>query len=93
MNRSSFALFIALLIHLLFLLLFLQIEKIVPKQEKMKIQEKKIKVSLKKLAKPKVVKKDKSPIIDEQVKKIPKMPVMPKGSQLKKIITKPPCKI
>ncbi len=90
MNRSSFALIIALLIHLVFLLLYLRIEKTVPHKKETIPQEKKLKVSLKKLAKPTVRKKTNTPVTKEKPKEIPKMPVMPKGSQLKKIIKKPP---
>ena len=87
MNRSFFALFVALLIHLLFLLIFLRLatattEEITP-------PEKKIRVSLRELPKP-LIKED---IGDKKTKPTqqPKItPPMPKGKQLKKIVTKPP---
>jgi len=81
LNRSYFALFVALLIHLVFLLLFwlvslIQSEPVIKKEE-----EKKIKISLKELPK-------KHKNSGELKKKTPPpkiAPPMPKGSQLKKL--------
>ena len=76
MNRTYFALFIALLIHILFTLLFLLFKNSIdttsptPKKE-----EKRLKISLKNIQKTKVEKKA-----------TPIAPPMPKGSQLKKIV-------
>ncbi|MDQ7045607.1 MAG: hypothetical protein Q9M32_06830 [Sulfurimonas sp.] len=84
MNRTSFALFVALLIHFLFLLLYLRLETLSPEIKKNPKQEKKIKISLKDL--PPVQKRKTTKQIE---KKIDIAPPMPKGKQLKKIITKP----
>ncbi len=94
LNRSSFALFVALLIHFILLLLFWLLGTIAPEIKKeQKPQENKIKVSLKEM--PKISKEagDKKEII----KKPPQIaPPMPKGSQLKELATpinkKPPIK-
>ncbi|OHD98478.1 MAG: hypothetical protein A3E21_02835 [Sulfurimonas sp. RIFCSPHIGHO2_12_FULL_36_9] len=93
MNRSYFALFVALLIHILLLLLIWFLGTITPEvKQQQKPKENKIKVSLKEM--PKGVEKvaDKK----EVIKKEPVMaPPMPKGSQLKEIaepINKPPIK-
>lgn len=90
MNRSFFALLIALLVHLVLLLLFLRIDEMLPQQKAPKPQEKKMKVSLKTLAKPKELKKSSSPVMEKEVQNIPEMPVMPKGSQMKEVIKKAP---
>jgi len=86
LNRSTFALFVALLIHIILLLLFWLLESDIKKdvhQEKPK--EKKIKISLRDIPK-----KDKKAGIKKEPKKLPKIaPPMPKGSQLKKIVKKP----
>ena len=96
MNRSYFALFVALLIHLLLLILFWFLGTIAPEFKKVqKPHEKRIKVSLKEMPK--------KTIDDEgELKKIQKpkkqeiiAPPMPKGNQLKEIekqIKKPPIK-
>ena len=90
MNRSSFALGVALLIHLLLVLIFWLLGTISPEIKKeQKPQEKKIKISLKEM--PKIDKK--SGLTKEKVKPSPIAPPMPKGSQLKKIINKPPVKL
>jgi outer membrane biosynthesis protein TonB len=93
LNRSYFALFVALLIHILLLLLIWFLGTITPEvKQQQKPKENKIKVSLKEM--PKGVEKvaDKK----EVIKKEPVMaPPMPKGSQLKEIaepINKPPIK-
>ena len=89
MNRSSFALLVALLIHILFVLLFWVLGTMAPDIKKeVKEKEKKIKISLKEM--PKKVKK--SGDIKKKVEPSPIAPPMPKGSQLKKIVKKPPVK-
>ncbi len=89
MNRSSFALFVALLIHLLIFLLFFFLATYVPvpKQHATK-QERKIKISLKELPK----KYKESGTTKKKIKPPKIAPPMPKGSQLKKIVKKPPVK-
>ncbi len=89
MNRSTFALFVALLIHLLFLALFWILGTIVreiPKSQKPK--EEKIKISLKEMPK---TDKDTGKI-KEKIAPTPIAPPMPQGKQLKEIIKKPPLK-
>ncbi|MEA3370067.1 MAG: hypothetical protein U9Q40_01860 [Campylobacterota bacterium] len=89
MNRSTFALFVALLIHLVLLLVFWILGTISPDITKeKKPQEKKIKISLKEM--PKVDKN--SGLTKEKVKPSPIAPPMPKGSQLKEILKQPPVK-
>jgi len=81
LNRSNFALFVVLLIHLIFLLIFWLLGTIdfqKPLQEK--DEEKKIKISLKEL--PPKKNKD-SGQIKKQTPKTDIAPPMPKGSQLK----------
>jgi len=83
LNRSTFALFVALLIHLLLMLLFWILGTLTPPiEKKQKPTEEKIKISLKDM--PKKHKKS------GQVKRKPKpqkiAPPMPKGKQLKKIV-------
>lgn len=86
MNRSSFAFFVALLVHILLFMLFWFLISITPELKKPE-QEKKIKVSLKELPPKKV------PAVVPKNKQLPpkKLPTIPKGKQLKKI-TKPPLK-
>jgi len=86
-SRSTFALFVALLIHLLLLLLFWIFGTIAP-AIKQKPQEEKIKISLKEM--PKTAKK--SGITKQKVKPPKIAPPMPKGKQLKKLVKKPPIK-
>jgi len=94
LNRSSFALFVALLIHFILLLLFWLLGTIAPEIKKeQKEPDNKIKVSLKEM--PKISKDagDKKEIL----KKPPQIaPPMPKGSQLKELVPptekKPPIK-
>ena len=83
MNRSSFALFVALLIHVIFLLLFWVLGSITPEVKKVKKQEQRMKISLKEL--PKTSKKSG---ITKKVKppKDTTAPPMPKGKQLKKVV-------
>lgn len=84
MNRSSFALLVALLIHFLLLLLFWLLGTITPEIKKpLQNKEKKIKVSLKEM--PEKFKDS------GEVKKVVKPPLdiappMPKGRQLKEIV-------
>ncbi|MFT5662357.1 MAG: protein TonB [Sulfurimonas sp.] len=101
MNRSNFALFVAFLVHLLVLLIFLVLGSILPEIKKpIQSEEKKIKISLKELPKPAKklppkVKKKKLETIGkvEKIVKPPEVaPSMVKGSQLKEIVKKPPIK-
>ena len=88
MNRSYFALFVALLVHLIFLLIFWLLGTIEFEKKAHKKEEKKIKISLKEL--PKKYKES-----GQKKQKKPKSkvaPPMPKGSQLKKIVKKQPVK-
>jgi len=90
LNRSTFALFIALLIHLLIVLLFWILGTLYPAQKvHKKEQEQKIKISLKEMPK-----KHKTSGLTKSKPKPQKIaPPMPKGSQLKKIVkAKPPVK-
>ncbi len=86
MNRSNIALLIAVLIHIIFLLLFWIVTSIQPKDSDPKKEEKKIKISLKELPK----KYKKSGLTKKKVSEPKIAPPMPKGSQLKKIVKKPP---
>lgn len=89
MNRSTFALFVALLIHLVILLLLWLVSVLTPVQNETKEQEKKVKISLKELP----VKHKVSGIKKEKKLPPPEIaPPMPKGSQLKKIVQAPPVK-
>jgi len=83
LNRSRFALFVALLIHLVLFLLIWILISISPDTQKAKqVKEKKIKISLKEMPK-----KHKKSGLDKKKKPQPKIaPPMPKGSQLKKIV-------
>ncbi|MDD5372270.1 MAG: hypothetical protein PHO62_02465 [Sulfurimonas sp.] len=84
MNRSYFALFVALLIHLLFLLLFWFLGTVMPEFKKPeKPKENKIKVSLKEM--PKKIEPLKN-MEDTPQKPLDIAPPMPKGSQLTKIV-------
>ncbi|MCK4974332.1 MAG: energy transducer TonB [Sulfurimonas sp.] len=97
MNRSSFALFVAILIHFLLILVFWILGSMVHEIKKpVKPKEERIKVSLKEMPK-----KPKDAGLTKQIPKPPEMaPPMPKGKQLKKIekstkttpIKKPPIK-
>ncbi|EQB34480.1 hypothetical protein M947_10765 [Sulfurimonas hongkongensis] len=90
MNRSSFALFVALLIHLLLLLIFWFLGTILSdvKKPQQKDEEKKIKISLKEMPK----REKEIGEVEKKVEPEPmKAPPMPKGSQLKEIV-KPPVK-
>ena len=94
MNRSYFALFVALLIHLLLMLVFWFLGSIAPDIKKpQKPKENRIKVSLKEM--PKKEKKDAGEIEKVVKKEQIAAPPMPKGSQLKEIVKpakKPPIK-
>lgn len=86
MNRSYFALFVALLIHFVLLFLFWLLGSMLPELQKSKTDEKRIKIALKEMP-PRPKKKQ---IKDVGLKKEPvkpsmMAPPMPKGSQLKKI--------
>jgi len=87
LNRSSFAFFVALLIHILIMLLFWILGSIAPKIE-VKPKEKRVKVSLRELPK----KYKDAGDLNKKIKPTPIAPPMPKGAQLKKIIKKPPVK-
>ena len=90
LNRSSFALLVALLIHLLFILLFWILGILAPEPKEPQQEEKKIKISLKELPK-----KHKTSGLNKNKPKPQKTaPPMPKGKQLKKIVkpNKPPVK-
>ena len=90
MNRSSFALFVAILIHILLIILFWLLGTIAPEVKHMKKQEQRMKVSLKELPKTSkksgIAKKIKPPKNDIA-------PPMPKGKQLKKIVKPPKRKV
>ena len=89
MNRSTFALFVALLLHLLFLLIFWVLGSMQSEIKKPIKKENKIKISLKDMPK----KYKKSGDTKKKIKQNPEIaPPMPKGKQLKKIIKKPPVK-
>jgi len=89
LNRSTFALFVALLIHLLLVLIFWILGTIAPDIKKVaKPKEEKIKISLKEMPK----KEKKSGLTKKKVKQTPIAPPMPKGKQLKKLVKKPPVK-
>jgi periplasmic protein TonB len=89
LNRSTFALFVALLIHIIILLLFWLLGTLAPELKKTQKEEKKLKISLKELPK----KYKDSGMTKEKKPPPPKIaPPMPKGSQLEKIVEKPPVK-
>lgn len=82
LNRSSFAFFVALLIHLLIFLLLWILWTLTPDVKQQTVhKEKRIKISLKEMPK----KDKKSGLTKQKVKTSPIAPPMPKGSQLKKI--------
>ncbi|WP_455756112.1 hypothetical protein [Sulfurimonas sp.] len=85
MNRSSFALFVALLIHLLLVILFTFLGSI-SNDIKKPAKEKKIRVSLKEIPSPQ---KESAEVI-QPIEPIPEIPPMPKGEQLKKIVEEAP---
>jgi len=90
LNRSTFALFVALLIHILLLLLFWILGNQASHIKKeIKPKENRVKVSLKEY-KPKKAKN--SGDTKKKIKPSPIAPPMPKGGQLKKVIKRPPVK-
>ena len=82
MNRSHFALFVALLIHFILLLIFWLLGSMLPEiKETKKPQEKRMKIALKEMPK-----KTKDLGVDKKTPKpVTIAPPMPKGKQLKKI--------
>ncbi|MBN2815922.1 MAG: TonB C-terminal domain-containing protein [Campylobacterales bacterium] len=82
MSRSSFALFVALLIHLVILLLLWIILTLSPQPPKEQPEEKRLKISLKELPK----KYKDSGLTKEKITPPKVAPPMPKGSQLKEIV-------
>lgn len=89
MNRSTFALFVALLIHLLFILVFWILGSMDFEPTKSVKKEKKIKISLKEMPN----KDKKTGDTKKKIKQDPKIaPPMPKGKQLKQITDNPPIK-
>ncbi|WP_457749204.1 hypothetical protein [Sulfurimonas sp.] len=83
MNRSSFAFFVALLIHVIIFLLLWILWTLTPDmKEKTLHKEKRIKILLKEMPK----KYKKSGLTKQKVQPSPIAPPMPKGSQLKKIL-------
>ncbi|MBU1658410.1 hypothetical protein KKG72_05075 [bacterium] len=91
MNRSSFAFFVALLIHFLLVLVFWILGTIAPEFKKPKQEdENKIKISLKDMP----IKEKESGITKEKIQppQTPMAPPMPKGSQLKEVVQQKPIK-
>ena len=89
MNRYLSALIIALIIHIIFMFFYLLFDDKFSKLKNSEApKEKKIKISLKEMPK----KNKTSGIKKEPLKPSPIAPPMPKGSQLKKIVKKPPVK-
>ncbi|HIP02365.1 MAG TPA: energy transducer TonB [Campylobacterales bacterium] len=83
MNRSSFAFFVSLLLHIVILLLLWILWNFIPDTKPQTLhKEKKIKISLKEMPK----KEQKSGLTKQKTEPIPIVPPMPKGSQLKKIV-------
>ena len=83
MNRSSFAFFVAVLIHVIIFLLLWILWTLVPDvKPQTPHKEKRIKISLKEMPK----KHKKSGLSKQKVQPTPVAPPMPKGSQLKKIV-------
>ncbi|HIP54681.1 MAG TPA: hypothetical protein EYH11_04360 [Sulfurimonas autotrophica] len=83
MNRSSFAFFIALVLHgIIFLLLWI-VWTLTPDTKPQTLhKEKRVKISLKEMPK----KEQKSGLTKQKTKPTPIAPPMPQGSQLKKIV-------
>ncbi len=85
MNRSTAALLIALLLHLLIIALFVILGMLAPTPEPKKEQEEhRIRVSLKEQPKATA-----DALVENQIKKPVVAPPMPKGKQLEKLVTKP----
>ncbi len=91
MNRSSFAFFVALLIHIVFILLLILLINRTTKElpQPMQKKEKKVKISLKEYKKIKPKKIKTTGQIKQKPKPTPIAPPLPKGGQLKKIVQKP----
>ncbi len=85
MNRSTAALLIAIMFHALVLILFYYLLSISVKQTE-KPQEQRIKVSLKERPKP----VEKSAALENKIPPVNKVPSLPKGKQLEKIVPKLP---
>ncbi len=86
MNRSSFALFVALLIHFVLLVIFWYLGSITPEVKKQHKEEKKIKISLKEMPARTLKKKSADSGVVKKKQISPKTaPPMPKGKQLKQI--------
>ncbi|PHR54999.1 MAG: hypothetical protein COA44_11645 [Arcobacter sp.] len=85
MSRSTAALLIAIMFHILLILLFIFFMNLKPSEHRVKPQEHRIKVSLKE--KPKTSKK--SAAVKNKIKPIEKAPPMPKGKQLKELVQAP----
>jgi len=89
LNRSSFAFFVALLLHVIIFLLLWILWSLTPDIEQKEVhKEKRIKISLKEMPK----KYKNSGLKKQKVKPSPVAPPMPKGSQLKKIVKQKPVK-
>ncbi len=87
MSRKTASFLIALLFHLVLILLFWLLATTVPKLPPKKPKEHRFKVSLKERPESK-----KNAAVKNRVKIPKKVPPMPKGGQLKKIVTPPPSK-
>ncbi len=85
MNRTTFALFVALLIHFLFALIFWIFGTMVPEIKKPP-EEKKIKISLKEMP----VKEKQTKKIKQKIQQTEIASPMPKGSQLKELTQNAP---
>jgi len=89
LNRSSFAFFVALLLHVIIFLLLWILWSLTPDIKQKEVhKEKRIKISLKEMPK----KHKNSGLTKQKVKPSPVAPPMPKGSQLKKIVKQKPVK-
>jgi len=89
LNRSSFAFFVALLLHVIIFLLLWILWSLTPDIEQKKVhKEKRIKISLKEMPKKHKI----SGLTKQKIKPSPVAPPMPKGSQLKKIVKQKPVK-
>lgn len=89
MNRSSFAFFVALLIHLLIFLIIYILIKQVPHKTFHKPKENKVKISLKQFKpKPKTI--NTTGNLNKKTKPSIIAPPLPKGGQLKKIVKAKP---
>ncbi len=92
MNRSSFAFFVALLVHIvIFLLFFIVITQVDKEISLQPTKEKRVKISLKEFQKPRPKPQPKKTFGETKTKPKPSLvaPPLPKGAQLKKIVQKP----